>query len=86
MAITTPFPYSDSLMTVATDPLSPVDDLRYLYQPTEVMMWFAVDPAPTRLTIISSDILAEGEAVQPFCRKTTPTPHLRRNRGLRYRG
>jgi len=64
MAITTPFPYSDSLMTVATDPLSPVDDLQYLYQPTEVMMWFAVDPAPTRLTIISSNILAEGEPVE----------------------
>lgn len=59
-AITTPFPLSGSLMTVATDPLSG----QYLYQPTDVTLTLPVDPAPTRLTIISSNTLAEGEPVQ----------------------
>lgn len=63
-AITTPFPAPGSVMTVATDPLSPIDDLQYLYQPTDVTLNLPVDPAPTRLTIISSNTLAEGEPVQ----------------------
>lgn len=63
-AITTPFPYPGSLMTVATDPLSPIGDLWYLYQPANVTLNLPVDPAPTRLTIISSSTLAEGEPVQ----------------------
>ncbi len=63
-AITTPFPYTNSLMTVATDPLSPIDDLRYLYQPTEVNFSLEVQPAPTRLTIISPAAVAEGEPIE----------------------
>jgi hypothetical protein len=63
-AITTPFPAPGSVMTVATDPESPVGDLRYLTQPTEVTLSLDVDPAPTRMTFISSNTLAEGSLVQ----------------------
>jgi len=63
-AITTPFPRSGSVMTVATDPESPINDPQYLYQPTEVTLSLSVDPAPTRMTFVSSNTLAEGSLVQ----------------------
>lgn len=62
-AITTPFPMAGSVFTVATDPLSPIDDLRYLYQPTQAGATLPVAPAPTRLTITSADLLVEGTPV-----------------------
>jgi len=62
-AVTTPFPASGSPFTVATDPLSPVDDLRYLFQPTQAGATFSVAPAPTRLTLTSADLLVEGSPV-----------------------
>jgi hypothetical protein len=62
-AITTPFPMAGSVFTVATDPLSPVDDLRYLYHPTQVGATLAVAPAPTGLTLTSADLLVEGSPV-----------------------
>jgi hypothetical protein len=51
-------------MTVATDPNSPVDALRYLYQPTSMSAGLSVAPAPTELEIVSSDTVAAGEPVE----------------------
>jgi hypothetical protein len=62
--VSTPFPKPGSDFTVATDPLSPIDDLRYLFQPTAATV--AVLPvarAPTTLTIVSPAALAEGQPV-----------------------
>jgi hypothetical protein len=64
MAITTPFPSPDSLMTVATDPDSPIDARKYLYQPTLEIIQLPVKPASTRLAIISANALLEGEPIQ----------------------
>ena len=63
-AISNPFPSSGSLMTVATDPNSPVDALEYLYQPTSASVGLSVAPAPTELEIVSSDTVAVGEPVE----------------------
>ena len=56
-AITTPFPTGP--FTLATDPDLSGD----LPQPTDVAFTFEVAPAPTRLSIISSDFLTEDEPV-----------------------
>jgi len=63
-AVTTPFPLPGSVFTVATDPNSPAADPEYLYQPTRIGFTFDVAPAPTVLTIISSNTLAETEAAE----------------------
>jgi hypothetical protein len=68
-AITTPFPLAGSVFTVATDPLSPVDALRYFYHPTTTRLSMDVDPAPTLLTITSSALLSEGSAVTAWLRE-----------------
>jgi hypothetical protein len=61
-AISTPFPGTD--FSVATDPLSPVTNLRYLFQPTSATVAvIPVAPAPTQLVILSSTTLAEGSPV-----------------------
>jgi hypothetical protein len=57
-AITTPFPTGD--FSEALDPK--LNDI--LHQPTQVRFTFTVAPAPTRLTIISSDFLTEDEPVE----------------------
>lgn len=63
-AISNPFPSSGSLMSVATDPDSPPGDPTYLYQPTSVSLGLSVAPAPTTLSIISSDTVAAGQPVE----------------------
>ncbi|HJS43015.1 MAG TPA: hypothetical protein VJ755_06050 [Gemmatimonadales bacterium] len=61
-AISTPFPGQD--FTVATDPLSPIGNPSYLFQPTvATVAVFPVAPAPTQLAILSSPTLAEGSPV-----------------------
>lgn len=62
-AVTTPFPAAGSVFTVATDPLSPANDLRYLYQPTSTSASLAVAPAPTVLAFTSPAVLVEGTPV-----------------------
>lgn len=59
-AVTNPFPLSGSVFTVATDPLSPADELRYLFQPTSTSIRLEVAPAPTTLSITSASLLTEG--------------------------
>ena len=61
-AVTTPFPMSGSVFTVATEPYS--SPANYLYQPAEREFTVEVQPAPTRLAIISSQTLAEGTPVR----------------------
>jgi hypothetical protein len=68
-AITTPFPLPGSVFTVATDPLSPVDALRYFHHPTVTGLSMEVDPAPTLLTITSSALLPEGSAMTAWLRE-----------------
>ncbi len=61
--VSTPFPKPG--FTVATDPLSPVGDLRYLFQPTvATVAVLSVAPAPSTLAIVSAPALAEGEPVR----------------------
>jgi hypothetical protein len=54
-AITTPFPLQGSLMTLATDPNSPIDNLRYLEQPRRAEFTFPVAPARTVLAFTVPD-------------------------------
>lgn len=61
--ITTPYPESGSVFTLATDPESPVNDLRYLYHPTQVGLDLEVDPAPTTLTLASGGFVPEGNPI-----------------------
>jgi len=62
--VSTPFP-NGSDFTVATDPQSPVGDLRYLFQPTvATVAVLPVARAPTTLAIVSPAALAEGEPVR----------------------
>lgn len=64
-AVSTPFPTPGVGFTVATDPLSPIDDLRYLFQPTVATGGvIPVAPAPTTLAIISSPTLEEGSPLR----------------------
>lgn len=63
-AISNPFPSAGSAMTLATDPNSPASDPTYLYQPTSVSMGLSVAPAPTSLSLISSDTVAAGQPVE----------------------
>jgi hypothetical protein len=67
-AITTPFPLGFPF-SLATDPRSPVDDLRYLAHPTESWVTLEVDPAPTLLSITSGSALAEGNPVTAWLRE-----------------
>jgi hypothetical protein len=63
--VSTPFPRPGSDFTVATDPLSPIDDLRYLFQPTvATVAVLPVARAPTTLAIVSPAALAEGEPMR----------------------
>ncbi|MDT8340529.1 MAG: carboxypeptidase-like regulatory domain-containing protein [Longimicrobiales bacterium] len=62
-AVTTPYPGSGSVFTVATDPLSPVNDLRYLHHPTAMTLQLEVDPAPTALVLTSDRFRPEGTPV-----------------------
>ena len=55
--------------TLATDPLSPIDDLRYFTHPTETRADLEVDPAPTLLSITSGLALAEGTPVTAWLRE-----------------
>jgi len=66
-AITTPFP--TGVFTVATDPLSPVDALRYLYHPTQAQIALDVDPAATLLSLTSGNAVVEGTAVTAWLRE-----------------
>lgn len=52
-----------SAFTVATDPLSPPDALRYLHQPTTKTINLAVAPAATTLAFTSPAVLTEGTPV-----------------------
>jgi hypothetical protein len=63
-AICDPFPSCGTLMSLATDPTSPIDDIAYLYQPTSVAFDLSVAPAPTDLDIISSATIAEGQPIR----------------------
>lgn len=49
--------------TVATDPLSPVNDPWYLYQPPAAQVLLSVAPAQTALSITSGNVLTEGKSV-----------------------
>lgn len=61
-AVSTPFPGQD--FTVATDPLSPIGNPSYLFQPTVATVAnILVAPAPTQLAVVSSATLAEGSPV-----------------------
>jgi len=63
--VSTPFPKPGSDFTVATDPLSPIDDLRYLFQPTvATVAVLPVARAPTTLAIVSPEALEEGQPVR----------------------
>ena len=62
-AVTNPFPLPGSVFTVATDPLSPVPELNYLYQPTSANLTLSVAPAETRVAFTSANLLAEGTPV-----------------------
>lgn len=63
-AVSNPFPSAGSAMSIATDPDSPATDPSYLYQPTSVSMGLSVAPAPTSLSLISSDTVAAGQPVE----------------------
>jgi hypothetical protein len=63
--VSTPFPRPGSDFTVATDPLSPVGNPSYLFQPTvATVAVLPVAPAPTTLAIVSPATLEEGQPVR----------------------
>ncbi|MGK7311776.1 MAG: Ig-like domain-containing protein [Candidatus Longimicrobiales bacterium M2_2A_002] len=55
--------------TLATDPESPIDNLRYFTHPTATRATLEVDPAPTLLGITSGLALAEGTPVTAWLRE-----------------
>lgn len=63
-AITTPFPLpGQSIFTLAQNPSSPPEAPTYYNQPTAVEVDLAVAPAPTSLSISSTQLLTEGTPV-----------------------